>query len=91
VFGVMKDKAIHFLEEHKEQLGLSEDNLETFENFYTAFIWVVVGLLLLEILRFHLSKHLREEIEHGMRQYREQLLDKRDDDKRSVRPMARTP
>lgn len=44
---------------------------------YVAFMYFLAGLLVLELLRFHLSKHLRQEIDVSLEEYRERLLDQR--------------
>lgn len=40
-------------------------------------MYFLAGLLVLELLRFHLSKHLRQEIDVSLEEYRERLLDQR--------------
>ena len=81
-FGALKTTSMDFLSSHREELGLSEDGLQTFEDFYVAIVWLLVGLFLIEVIRFQLSKHLRESIQISLDEYRERLLDARHVEKR---------
>lgn len=48
-------------------------------------MYALAALLVAELLRFHLSKHLRQEIDVSLEEYRERLLDQRYIQERSVR------
>lgn len=72
------------MEEHKGELGLSEQGLSGFQAAYTFIICVAWGLAISIILRFHLSRHLRQHIGSRLDEYRRHLLEREREEERWV-------
>ena len=74
MFLTLKDKVISFVTDHQTELSLSDHEVDEFKQFYKAFVWGVLALFIIEVLRFNLSRHLREQIDADLEELRERLL-----------------
>lgn len=75
VFGTLKSKTLGFLDQHRQEFGLDEADLDTFKGLYVFFLWLLAILCLLELVRYKLSTHLRRISRRSFQEdYQEHLL-----------------
>lgn len=77
-----KSKVIDFINTHQQELELNDKQVDVFHNFYNAFIWGVLALFVVEIMRFYLSRHLRVQIDSDVEELRERLLEETEAERR---------
>jgi hypothetical protein len=82
LLGVLKGKIKTWVREHKADLGLSDDDLSTLDGLYVVFLWGLAALCLLEIVRYHVSKHLRKQLHGDHLDYQTRLLEAREKEAR---------
>jgi len=82
VFSLCKDEVFDLLDEEKEKLHLTQEAFETFQMWYQVVVWVLFGLFMCEVVRFHVSKNLRDAINLDIDEYY-RLLDKEQEDRQT--------
>ena len=58
-FAVLRDNVLGYLDDHNDDVGLSEDDLELISHWYTATDVALFALAILEFARFYISKKYR--------------------------------
>lgn len=75
LLGVLKGKVKTWVREHKAELALSDNDLSTLDSLYVGFLWGLAVLCLLEVVRYHVSKHLRRQLHVDNLDYQVRLLE----------------
>jgi len=82
VFASCKSQVYKYIAEEKEALHLSEDGIQFFKMWYRMIVWAMFCLFSLQLLRFQLSKSLRENIQMDIHDYH-RLVDREDAEERT--------
>ena len=75
---IMKHKIFNFVSDHQESIGLSDQELQDFENWYEVSTYILFGLLFVELVRFNLSRGFRQSVRTETIEY-QRLLDQEED------------
>ncbi|CAN0124740.1 unnamed protein product [Heterosigma akashiwo] len=69
VFASCKNRVYRFISEEQEMLHLSDSSVQFFKMWYRMIVWALFVLFSLQLLRFQLSKSLREKIQMDIHEY----------------------
>lgn len=56
----MQHSLFNYLDSNKDELGISQQNLDSLQSWFSVLVWALFGLAVLQMIRFVMSKKLRQ-------------------------------